>query len=57
MCHRAQALQYRAALDAATGVASPDFNPNADSEVLALAVSVETYFQNWRWPWMNPRSL
>ncbi len=20
--------------------------------VLALAVSVETYFQNWRWPWM-----
>jgi hypothetical protein len=20
--------------------------------VLALAVSIETYFQNWRWPWM-----
>ena len=20
--------------------------------VLALAVAVETYFQNWRWPWM-----
>ena len=25
--------------------------------VLALAVAVETYFQNWRWPWMAPLAV